>query len=56
MGQEIREFLVMRNGSATARDPFMQTMSHLGLKLPINPKKIKSGPNGEILVQKDITE
>jgi hypothetical protein len=50
MGKDIREFLVMKNGSTTARDPFLKTMSHLGLKLPINPKKIKSGPNGEILV------
>jgi len=40
----------MKNGSETARNPTIVSVSHLGLKLPLNPNKIKSGPKGEILV------
>lgn len=54
--KDIRDFLVMKNGSGTARDNVSSSMTQLGLKLPLNPKKIKSGPKGEIIVQKGIEE
>ena len=46
----------MQNGGGTARDRVAPSMSQLGLKLPIDPKKIKSGPKGQIIVQKGLDE
>ena len=54
--KDIHQYLVKQNGNATARDPIVSNMNQLGLKLPLNPKTMKGGPKGEILVQKGLDE
>ena len=56
MRQDVRDFLVRQNGSGTAREKLTHSMSQLGLKLPVDPSKIKSGPKGQIIVQKGLDE
>lgn len=53
MKEQLTDFLVRKNGgSGLERSQLSNSASHLGLKLPVNPKKIKIGPKGEVLVRK----
>ena len=45
---EVRDLLVKHNGDSSAS--VVNFFSALGLKLPLNPKKVKSGPRGEVIV------
>ena len=47
---DVRNFLVMKNANGTARAQISERLTPFGLKLPLNPTTIKSGPKGEILV------
>lgn len=46
----------MKNANGTARTQISERLTPFGLKLPLNPTTIKSGPKGEILVQKGFDE
>lgn len=54
LDDRVSNLLVKNNGDANRQ--VVRQMSQLGLKLPLNPKKIKGGPKGEVLVQKGIEE
>ena len=54
LDDQVGNLLVKNNGDASRQ--VAQQMSQLGLKLPLNPKKIKSGPKGEVIVQKGLDE
>ena len=47
---DVRNFLVMKNANGTTRTQISERLTPFGLKLPLNPTTIKSGPKGEILV------
>jgi hypothetical protein len=42
----------MKNASEFGRSLLARSTSQLGLKLPLNPTKIKIGEKGEVLVKK----